>query len=188
MFDDFAPLQPMPLTLVTEQLIVHGSVRTRRKRVTDVFNEAEQQTLVLTDVAFYDLQTGDLLEEGATAQVALDSVLFAHANAETGSAPEMRTTKRATKAKLHIPPFTIEGEVHLPLEPELHLALDELQGRYVPVTNASYRSTVGNYQVSGVPLVVVNHSKAHILIPAGTDWQAVGWEMPGASPADRGGW
>ena len=46
-------------------------------------------------------------------------MLFVHTNGPTESGTEMRTPKQAVRAILMAPPWTIEGQIHLPYESEV---------------------------------------------------------------------
>ena len=66
---------------------------------------------------------------------------------------------------ISIPPFRITGRIHLLPERDLHEALSELTGRFIPVTEATYWSdTVGEARATA-PLLAFNHSRAQILAP-----------------------
>ena len=87
MFGSFNPVQEMPLTLVTEKLVIQGDVVTRVKRLTDLLNEPDTVHLVLQDAVFMDLGSRRIVATGVAAQVRLSEVLFVHSNgpAEAGS-------------------------------------------------------------------------------------------------------
>ncbi len=73
--------------------------------------------------------------------------------------------KVSERALISIPPFTVTGHIHLMPERDLHEALDELMGRFIPVTDAVYWSDrVGEARTAAV-IVAVNHSRAQILAP-----------------------
>ena len=65
-----------------------------------------------------------------------------------------------------IPPFRVTGTMHLlPTEGNLRAALSELQGRFLPITDATFWSDhVGEPRQQAV-LVAVNHKRAQILAP-----------------------
>ena len=80
-----------------------------------------------------------LVARAAVSQVQLDGhPLRAHDRGPTDSGAEMRTPKQAIRATLLAPPFTIEGQIHLPTNRSCRLALEAYGGRFVPVTGASY--------------------------------------------------
>jgi hypothetical protein len=64
-----------------------------------------------------------------------------------------------------VPPFTVTGHIHLMPERGLHEALQDLVGRFVPVTEATYWSDrVGEARTTAL-IVAVNHSRAQFLAP-----------------------
>ena len=141
MLGSFNPVQSLPLTIVTSQLIIQGTLRTRLRRLTDVLNEPSAEHLILFETTFLEVGSRRVLAGATTAQVQLDDALFVHTNAEDEAGSAMRMPKQPIRATLLAPPFTIEGEIHLPFESELHMALDGFGGRFVPVTKARYCSS-----------------------------------------------
>jgi hypothetical protein len=68
-------------------------------------------------------------------------------------------------AMISLPPFRITGRIHLMPERDLHEALSELTGAFIPVTDATYWSdTIGEAR-STAQVLAFNHSRAHILAP-----------------------
>jgi hypothetical protein len=170
MFDSFNPVLSLPLTVATSKLIINGTLQTRRRRLSDVLNEADTDHLVLFDTTFVDAGSGRVLAGPATAQIQLDDVLFVHTSDVTESGQEVRTPKRPIEAVLVAPPYVIAGDIHLPFESELSQAVDALTGRFVPVTRARYW-TDDEASATHVDLLVVNHARAHVAVPAGVEWQ-----------------
>jgi hypothetical protein len=166
MFAAFNDLQRLEITLYTDALITKGLVRTRQHRVTDILNLADDPFLILEDVVVEEFGgRGDPIE-AAFAQINLDAVLFAVARTPVEPVPELRTPKVREEAIVSIPPFRVTGTMHLlPTEGNLRAALSELQGRFLPITDATFWSDpVGEPRQDAV-LVAVNHRRAQILAP-----------------------
>jgi hypothetical protein len=172
MFGSFNPVTPLPLTVVTPHLIIQGTLRTRLLRLTDVLNEPSAEHLILFDATFMEVGSRRVLAGPATAQVQLSDALFVHANAEVEAATTMRTAKQAVRAIVLAPPFTIEGEIHLPFENELHQALDGFTGRFLPITKARYWAYGVAESPNYVDMLALNHARAHVAVPAGVQWHA----------------
>ena len=166
MFAAFNDLQRLEVTLYTDALITHGFVRTRQHRVTDILNLAEDPFLILEDVTVEEFgQKGEPIS-AAYAQINLDAVLFAVARTSVLPVPELRTPKAKAEAIISIPPFRVTGTMHLlPSEGNLRAALSELQGRFLPITDATFWSDHVGEQRQQVVLVAVNHRRAQILAP-----------------------
>lgn len=181
MFGTFTPnpTQAMPLTVVTATLIIQGTIQTRLRRLTDVLNEPDISHLVLLDASFMEMGSRRLVARAAAAQVQLAEILFTHANGPTDSGSEMRTPKQAVPATLLAPPFTIEGQIHLPYESEVKLALEAYGGRFLPVTGARYWAYGVAESPNHVDLLVVNHARVHVAVAAGVKWQT-------EAPSDEG--
>jgi len=166
MFAAFNELQRLEITLYTDALITHGLVRTRQHRVSDILNLSEDPFLILEDVTVEEFgQRGEPFS-AAFAQINLDAVLFAVATTPVEPVPELRTPKVQEEAIISIPPFRVTGIMHLlPMEGNLRAALSELQGRFLPITEATFWSDhVGEPRQQAV-LVAVNHRRAQILAP-----------------------
>ena len=166
MYAAFQELGRAELTLYTDSLIVHGSVRTRQHRVTDILNLAEDPFLILEDVTVDEYGGRGQPIRAAYAQINLDTVLFAVANTPVEPSPELRTPKLPEQAIIELPPFKITGTVHLlPTGGNLREALTELTGRFLPVTEATFWSDhVGEARQTAL-LLAINHHRAQILAP-----------------------
>ena len=166
MFAAFNDLQRLEVTLYTDALITHGFIRTRQHRVTDILNLAEDPFLILEDVTVEEFgQKGEPIS-AAYAQINLDAVLFAVATTPVLPVPELRTPKAKADAIISIPPFRVTGTMHLlPSEGNLRAALSELQGRFLPITDATFWSDHVGEPRQQVVLVAVNHRRAQILAP-----------------------
>lgn len=153
------------LTLYTDAYIVRGSLITRQRRLLDVLNTADEDFLVLMDVAFERFGGAGGARSAAFAQVNLGAVLFAVAETTVEPVPELRTPKVPESALISIPPFEITGRIHLLPERELRDALQELTGRFLPVTDATYGSETVGEAPQTAPMLAVNHARAQIWSP-----------------------
>jgi hypothetical protein len=157
--------QAVNLTLYTDSYVIHGVLRTRHRRVTDILNEAEHDFVVLTDVVMDEYGSREIAVRAEYAQINLASVLFAVAETPVEASPELRTPKVPEQAMISIPPFRIIGRIHLLPERDMREALSELTGRFVPVTDVIYWSETAGEARTNATMVAFNHSRAHILAP-----------------------
>jgi hypothetical protein len=156
---------PLTVTLYTDSYVIHGTVTSRHRRVTDILNTAAEAFIVLSDVSMDEWGSTATPVRADYAQVNLASVLFAVADEPVESTPELRMVKIPEQAFITVPPFRVVGNIHLPPEQNMRLALGELTGRFLPVTDATFWSdTVGEAKQSAV-MVAVNHARAQILAP-----------------------
>ena len=155
----------LPLTLYTDAFVIRGSIRTRQRRVTDVLNLAEDPFLVVTDATFDEYGSKGVATRAEFAQVNLAAVLFAVSDDVIEPRPDLRTPKVPEMAMISIPPFRITGRIHLMPERDLHEALSELTGAFIPVTDATYWSDTAGEARATSHLLAFNHSRAHILAP-----------------------
>ena len=164
MFPAFTEVGRVELTLYTDALITRGKVRTRQHRVTDILNLADAPFLILEDVTVEEYGERGQPIRADIAQINLDSVLFAVASTRVEPSPELRTPKQPAEAIVSVPPFRITGTIHLMAgQSTLREALSELEGRFIPVTDATFWSDhLGEGRQSAV-MVAVNHKRTQIL-------------------------
>jgi hypothetical protein len=183
---DIAAESASPLLLFTDSYKVRGTLRTRRRRLTDVLNAEEVQFLVLEEVIFEELGSGATIHRAPYAQVNLHTVLFGVSEEPVEPMPDMKTVKVPQQALISLPPFTIRGHIHLSPEPNLREALNLLRDRFVPVTEAWYWSDYLDEARTQSPMVAFNHSRAQILAPYEGEadvWEGLGGQ--GRADADR---
>ena len=165
MFAGLGLEQPSRLTLYTDALIIRGLIRTRQHRITDILNSADEPYLVLEEVTTEEFGSRASAERADYAQINLDAVLFAVSDTEVEAVAELRTPKSAEKAIISIPPFKLSGSIHVLPGRDMREALQELQGKFLPLTDVTYWSdTVGEPRTS-VHVVAFNHRRAQIMAP-----------------------
>jgi hypothetical protein len=153
------------LVLYTDAFVIRGTIRTRQPRITDILNAADEPFIVISDATTDEYGSSGAITKTEYAQVNLGAVLFAVADSTIEPRPDLRTPKVPEVALISIPPFKITGRIHLLPERDLHEALSELTGNFVPVTDATYWSdTVGEARATA-PMIAFNHSRAQILAP-----------------------
>ena len=155
----------VPLTLYTDAFVIRGTIRTRQRRLTDILNLAEEPFLVITDAMVDEYGAHSIATRTDFAQVNLAAVLFAVADSPIDASPDLRTPKVPEQALISIPPFKIIGRIHLMPERDLHEALNELTGTFIPVTDATYWSDTAGEARATAPMVAINHNRAQIMAP-----------------------
>ena len=153
------------MTLYTDAFVIRGSMPTRQHRLSDILNFADEDFLVLADAELQGLGPHGSRHSSPNAQVNLGAVLFAITTESVDALPELRTPKVAETTLISIPPFSITGLIHLLPERDVRSALQELHGRFVPVTDATYWSDALGEARRTAPMVAVNHARAQILSP-----------------------
>jgi hypothetical protein len=153
------------VTLYTDAFVIKGSLRTRQGRLSDILNQADEDFLVLADTVVDEYGSRGMPVRSEFAQVNLGAVLFAVADTTVEPRPDLRTPKVSEQALISIPPFRVTGRVHLLPERDLREALNELTGRFFPVTDATYWSdSVGEARATA-QMLAINHQRAQILAP-----------------------
>lgn len=184
---ELGDLRAASITLVTDAFVVHGTIQTRHRRITDMLNMAEREFLVLEQATFDEFGSTGIAIQTDFAQVNLGAVLFGVADEPVDVTPELRVPKVSERALISIPPFTVTGHIHLMPERDLHEALDELMGRFIPVTDAVYWSDrVGEARTAAL-VVAVNHNRAQILAPHREVDPWAGLDRSGGTGATAGG-
>ena len=166
MFSTFgSELQEVDLTLYTDTYVIRGELTTRHRRLSDLLNLNEDEFLVLSNATMEPLHGRTSSYSAPYAQVNLAAVLFAVASDAIPAQPELRTPKVAEATLVSIPPFSVTGRIHLLPEREIRDALQELHGRFLPVTEATFWSEVLDVAATNAPMLAVNHARAQILSP-----------------------
>jgi Family of unknown function (DUF6812) len=186
MFEPMAE-QVVAITLYTDAFVVRGTLATRQRRLSDILNQTDYDFIVLSDVVIDEFGSHSQATRSEFAQVNLATVIFGVADLNVETLPELRTPKIAEQALISVPPFKITGRIHLLPNRDLREALNELTGRFLPVTEASYWSDVVGEAKQQADMVAVNHARAHIMAPhrevdpwAGLDRGAVAGEAGAA--------
>ncbi len=163
--DPLAVRGEMHVTLYTDSYVVRAVLRTRQRRLTDALTVPGEPFLVVEEAVFEEFGSRALVERAPFAQINLSTVLFAFAAEEVAATPELRTVKVPQQALISLPPFRIVGHIHLLPDRSLSQALGELQGRFVPVTDAAFWSDRLNEARTPVQMLAFNHARAQILAP-----------------------
>lgn len=157
--------QRVGLTLYTDSHVVRGTIATRQRRLTDILNQPDHEFLVIQDAIMDEFGSRDQPLHAEHAQINLGSVLFGVSDSPVQAMPELRTPKVAELAFISVPPFRITGRIHLLAGRSLANALDELLGRFLPVTDATFWSERVGEARTRAAVVAVNHARAQILAP-----------------------
>jgi hypothetical protein len=184
MYEFGAAQRSVQLTLYTDAFIIRGTIETRQRRITDMLNDASDPFLVMADVTVDEFGPHGGTTTADHAQINLASALFAVAENAIEPVPELRTTKVPAAAMIAIPPFRVTGSIHLLPERNLSVALSELHGAFLPVTDATYWSDSLGEARTTVALVAVNHARAQILAPHHEvdPWAGLGPSTEGIAP------
>ena len=155
------------MTLYTDTFVISGTIQTRQRRLSDILNFADDEFIVIGDAVLEGLGGRGPRHAAQNAQVNLGAVLLAVSQEEVEPLPELRTPKIRETTLISIPPFSVTGHIHLLPDRDVREGLQELHGRFVPVTQATYWSDLLGEPARTAPMVAVNHSRAQILSPYG---------------------
>ncbi len=165
MFESVSNERQIEMVLYTDAYRVRGQHRTRLPRLTDVLNHADEPFIILEQVIIEEYGSRGDVVRSDFAQVNLGAVLFGVSDVEVPPTPELRVPKVSEEALITVPPFKITGRIHLLPEREFRVALSELTGRFVPVTEATYWSDSVASSRETATVLSFNHDRAQILAP-----------------------
>jgi len=186
MFSSVSLERVVQLTLYTDSYVIRGTVRTRQHRVTDILDRSEDPFLVLEDALIDEYGTRGDTTRSEFAQVNLATVLFVVSDEPVDPVPELRTPKVPEQAFISVPPFKLVGTIHLMPERDLRLALQELTGRFIPLTDVAYWSDAIGEPRTTATMIAFNHDRAQILAPYRVvdPWAGLDRPAPGAEGSD----
>jgi hypothetical protein len=160
----FSGFRQFELVLYTDALIARGSISSRQRRISDILNLAETPFLVLEAVTVTDLDGRGEPIVADVAQINLDAVLFAVADARVEPQPELRAPKVQHEAIISVPPFRVTGTLHLFAgAANLREAITDLTTKFVPVTDAEFSAPSLGIGPEAAVMLAVNHQRAQIL-------------------------
>ena len=160
----FTDIRSVELVLYTDALIARGTIATRQRRISDILNLADSPLLVLESVTVTDLDGHGPPIVADVAQINLDAVLFAVADARIEPQPELRSPRMQHEAIVSIPPFRVTGTLHLLAgAANLREAITDLTTRFVPVTDAEFSAPSLGLEPREAVMLAVNHQRAQIL-------------------------
>jgi hypothetical protein len=156
----------LSITLYTSSHVVRGRSATRLRRLTDLLDQEDRDSIILVDAVVAGLpQSAASPTRAPFAQVNFDAILFAFADASPEPQAEFRVQKAHADALVLIPPFTLAGKIHVLPERDVAEAMAELRGRFVPLTDAQYWSGVLGEPKTSAPFVAFNRGRALVLAP-----------------------
>jgi len=158
-------LTVIQLTIYTDALIVRGSVRTRARRLADVFDPAGGPFLLVEDVTLDEHGSrGRPPTFAPFAQVRLATILFAFTDASFPGEPD--PAPEHPVLLLAVPPFIVAGTVDaLPGQKEFREAVADLPPGFVRVAAASYWSDPLNEGRRRLPFIAVNGARVEVAAP-----------------------
>jgi hypothetical protein len=154
---DVAAQRELYITLYTSSHVVRGRSATRLRRLTDLLDQEDRDSIILVDAVIDGLpQSGAPAIRAPVAQVNFDAILFAFADPRPEPQPEFRLRKSPEDALVLIPPFTLAGKIHVLPERDVGEAIADLRGRFVPLTDAQFWSEVLAEPKLSAPFVAFN--------------------------------
>jgi hypothetical protein len=153
------------VTVYTDAYVVRGSVTAGQGSLADIFDSAEDDVVLLSDVTLdeYGSRTGAVRTEFAQINVA--TVLFAVAGTSRDAGEEVLTATAPDQILVSIPPFRIIGRLEGSGAGGLREAVQGLRGRFVEVVDAVYSSELAAEARTPASRLAVNRARAHAIAP-----------------------
>ena len=159
-----AELTLIQLTIYTDAQVVQGTVRTRARRLVDVFDPAGGPFLVVEEVTMDEHGSRGRPTITPFAQIRLEAILFAYTDA--AFADEADPAPAHPAVLLAVPPFIVAGTVDaLPGQKDFRDAVADLPGGFVRVAAASFWSDPLNEGRRRTPFIAVNGARVEVAAP-----------------------
>jgi hypothetical protein len=157
-------LMAVQLVIYTSALIVRGGVRTRARRLVDVFDAADGPFLLVEDVTMDEHGSRGRPTLAPFTQVRLESILFA--STESPLPGDADPAPDHPALQLAVPPFVVAGALDaLSGKKEFRDAVADLPTGFIAVAAASYWSDPLNEGRRRTPLLAVNGARIQVAAP-----------------------
>lgn len=165
-FEGFAAPQVVSVELTTAAYRIAGTIHTPFRRVAEILNQLPAGHLTVERARLAEHAGGTPLAV-ASAIVAVDEVLFMVA-AGIGSEgrDDMHIQKRPIRVLVAIPPFRLDGTVHVTLGSRSVDGLLNIPDRFLPMTDVAVSSTAHPGLAARVPILAFRRDRAQVLVVA----------------------
>jgi hypothetical protein len=159
-----APAPNVRLDIYTSDYRVSGMTASRFSRVADIVNALTDGYLAIARATFTEHGDPTLSHASSEVLVALDEILFVIAPEVDGAArPEMRIVKEAFRVELALPPFRIEGSMHVFQQTRPIDGLMNTAERFVTITEAEITSAIHPGLERSASAVAVQRARAQLV-------------------------
>ena len=177
---EFRTVEEVEVELLTAAYGITGTIRTPFRRVAEILNQLPGGHLAVEDATIVEHAVPSVSQRAASALVAVDEVIILVAPGLVGEASaEMRILKDPAHAVLSIPPFRLEGTIHVPVESRPVDGLLNIPDRFLPMTDASLVSVAHPELDREVPILALRRDRAHVIV-VGESNDMPGRRTPGA--------
>ena len=164
-FAEFRTVEEVEVELLTAAYGITGTIRTPFRRVAEILNQLPGGHLTVEGATIIEHAVPSVRQGAASALVAVDEVIVIIAPGLVGEASaEMRILKDPAHAVLSIPPFRLEGTIHVPVESRPVDGLLNIPDRFLPMTDATLVSVAHPELDREVPILALRRDRAHVIV------------------------
>jgi hypothetical protein len=181
-FGEFRTVEAIEVELLTAAYGITGTIHTPFRRVADILNQLPGGHLVVEGATIVEHAVPTASQRAASALVPVDEVIVLVAPSLIGeTSAEMRILKNPAHAVLSIPPFRLEGTIHVPVESRPVDGLLNIPDRFLPMTDATLVSVAHPELDRDVPILALRRDRAHVIVVGEAD------DMAGRRASDASG-
>jgi hypothetical protein len=168
-FDGFATPQPVAVEIDTDAHRVTGTVTTPFRRVAEILNQVPSGHLAVDHATIVD-HAGGAATRVPSALVAVDAVLFLRAPDLAGAArDDMRIRKNPVRARIVLPPFVLDGTVHVAVGSRPADGLLNVHDQFLAMTGVTITSAAHPALDAQAPIIAFRRDRAEIVVLADED-------------------
>jgi hypothetical protein len=169
-FAEFRTVEAVEVELLTAAYSITGTIHTPFRRVAEILNQLPGGHLAVEGATIVEHAVPTVSQRAASALVAVDEVIILVAPGLVGEASaEMRILKDPAHAVLSIPPFRLEGTIHVPVESRPVDGLLNIPDRFLPMTDATLVSVAHPELDREVPILALRRDRAHVIVVGESD-------------------
>jgi len=176
------PLQQIAAVIYTATTRTSGFLHTKHQRLSDTFNAIDQNFLLIHDASVQPFHAPSDCDALSTAWSLInkDSIAFCE-SVEPKAGIEISADRRSltvekllVRVKVEVPPFTIEGTIHLQPGTDLLQHIHDPHRQFIPITAVQVTNVPDSSADLTMPFVLVNRNRISML----SDASQIGREAP----------
>ena len=165
-FEGFATPQPVAVEIDTSSYRLTGTVTTPFRRVAEILNQVPSGHLTLDHATMVDHARGSVTRL-PSALVAVDAILILRAPDLSGGVREdMRIRKTAVRARIALPPFILDGTVHVATGSRPADGLLNVHDQFLAMTGVTMTSATHPSLDAEASIIAFRRDRAEIVVLA----------------------
>jgi hypothetical protein len=165
-FEGFATPHPVAVEIDTDAYRVTGTLTTPFRRVAEILNQVPSGHLAIEHATVVD-HAGGVATRVPSALVAVDAVVVLKAPGLTAEPrADMRIHKSPIRARIAVPPFILDGTVHIPIGSRPPDALLGGHDRFMAMTDATITSAAHPGLDAMAAVIAFRRDRAEVVVLA----------------------